>query len=387
LWRIVLDLDLDLEETKQKPQQEATATVDTISLSDSRVESTMEKRSDQPDLQQQTSKVDADALEQPFKCSSAVALSTVPLLFDSKPSFTALQNLHKCEERSAELCDLVPLKDGSFLSVVGIKSWIYMKGYPVSRWSVEGRLQMVGLYKGHSRVTTCAIEVDDNTFITGALDATLKVWNKTTCECLSTIAMKSNVLKLLRCKRDPSLLLCLLVNNSVEVLELSQHCHVYTVDIKHTMDINTMSGDMIELDDGTIVIMEYFSFGLNRWDMSNRTKLQTFRGHTNQINKVIQLRRDVIVSASLDHTVKMWNVSSGECIYTLSQHSGAVCSLIWLSERHFASGSRDKTVRVWDENGNNIATYQSECRIESMTLLRDGSLVVGDVLKIEIRRR
>ena len=72
-------------------------------------------------------------------------------------------------------------------------------------------------------------------------------------------------------------------------------------------------------EDGSFVSAAWKT--MKRWDEKG-TVLQTFSGHSNYINRVIELNRDVIVSAqSKDTTVKMWKVSTGECLRTLTLHS------------------------------------------------------------------
>jgi len=148
--------------------------------------------------------------------------------------------------------------------------------------------------------------------------------------------------------------------------------------------LNTFIYCICELEDGTFVIVA--DNEMKRWDMTKRTMLQTFKGHSAMIEKVIELKRDVIVSASYDKTVRMWNVSTGECLNVLTQHNASVYGLLKLQDGYFVSGSSDKTIRVWDENQHNIVTYQTKCGTTAMTRLEDGSIVTGDDSLIEIRK-
>ena len=101
---------------------------------------------------------------------------------------------------------------------------------------------------------------------------------------------------------------------------------------------------------------------------------------------MIELNRDVIVSASDDTTVKMWKVSTGECLRTLTLHSDSVFGLEKVKDGVFASGSLDRRIVVWDEKGDCIETHESKSKIEAMTRLRDGSIVTADTILIEIRQ-
>lgn len=269
--------------------------------------------------------------------------------------------------------NLVELNDGSFVSCSDDKT--------AKRWLRTGGnsndVQLLGTYKGHTNIVYCAMERDDNTLLTGSFDRTMKVWNTTSCECLSTLRMRSQVWSLMKTK-DKTRFVCGLYSGRVEVRRVN--------------DLGVISSFMIhdeqvrspcELEDGSFVSAAYKT--MKRWD-DKGTVLQTFSGHSNAIERVIELKRDVIVSASYDKTVKIWRVSTGEALYTLTLRS-EVCGLEKVMDGVLVAGSyRDKMIVVLDEKGNIIETHQSGGWITAMTRLRDGSIVTANSYLIEIRR-
>src|SRR5207245_2793411 len=105
-----------------------------------------------------------------------------------------------------------------------------------------------------------------------------------------------------------------------------------TVELRRVSDLGVLSSFKIhreseavesicELEDGSFVSAAENT--MKRWDDKGRV-LQTFFGHSHSIYRVIELNRDVIVSASKDTTVRMWRVSTGECLRTLTLHSSIV---------------------------------------------------------------
>ena len=50
---------------------------------------------------------------------------------------------------------------------------------------------------------------------------------------------------------------------------------------------------------------------------SNYTKLI---GHTDLVNSLVQLEKDVLVSGSCDTTIKLWNLTTMQLISTLNNH-------------------------------------------------------------------
>jgi len=247
-----------------------------------------------------------------------------------------------------------------------------------NRSNLDNRcLQVVGTYTGHDDIVACMVEVDDNTLITGSMDRSLRVWNKTSCACLNTIPLNSMVDSLLKTK-DNSFLLCGKWDGSIEVRQLGSLQLVTTIQL-----YSAIIPFICELEDGTFIAGKE---SFKRWTITDETVLQTFTGHSDAVQKAIELKSNVVVTASLDTTLRIWDVLSGICLHVLSQHVDCVSGLVKLKKGYFASGSMDATVRVWDEKGNNIVTYETECWTAAMTSLEDGSLVLGNIGVLEIRK-
>ena len=126
---------------------------------------------------------------------------------------------------------------------------------------------------------------------------------------------------------------------------------------------------------------QYRRWWKGAWDETRC--LRTLRGHSYQVRVVAVLEGDRIVSASVDHTLKVWSLTSGECLQTLRGHTGVarrrrpverrvdrsstprraqVLCVAVLPNGRVVSGSRDNTLKVWDASsgeclrtlGNNI---------------------------------
>ena len=292
-------------------------------------------------------------------------MTTSPLqLFEPTPSVT-FSNPHADYVNA-----FVELKDGSFLSC--------SNDFTAKRWlrTTTNNLELLGTYQGHQNAVCCAMEKDDDTLITGSIDNTLKVWSTTTCECLDTLPVGSAVFCLLK-TNDKSRFFCGLLGGG-------------RVELRRVSDLGVLSyftryvWRICELEDGSFVSVSWKT--MTRWDENNAV-LQIFSGHSDVINGVIALNRDVIVSASKDTTVKMWKVSTGVCLRTLILHSDNVRGLEKVNDGVFASGSVDGRIVVWNEKGDCIETHQSNSQITAMTILRDGSIVTADKYLIEVRQR
>jgi len=96
-----------------------------------------------------------------------------------------------------------------------------------------------------------------------------------------------------------------------------------------------------ELEDGSFVVGGFQT--MKRWNREGEA-LQTFYGHSDRIRQVIELRKDNVVSASNDETLKIRRVSSGECLRTLKEHSNRVTELVKLSGKFVSWGYCIQTI-------------------------------------------
>ncbi|WFC97990.1 hypothetical protein MYAM1_000711 [Malassezia yamatoensis] len=68
-----------------------------------------------------------------------------------------------------------------------------------------------------------------------------------------------------------------------------------------------------------------------------------------QSQRVCKQKRPVLVSGSLDNTLKLWDVRSGQCIRTLFGHVEGVWG-VDVDTLRIVSASHDRTVKVWDRD-------------------------------------
>lgn len=97
------------------------------------------------------------------------------------------------------------------------------------------------------------------------------------------------------------------------------------------------------------------------WDWENKFSLeQTFEGHEHYIMQVALNPNDssILVSASLDMTLKIWKLGEEKEIATLERHSKGVNCVAFLGDSRIVSGSDDKSIRVWN--------YQTKQCIENL---------------------
>jgi len=252
------------------------------------------------------------------------------------------------------------LSDGSFI-VCGdfnVERWI-ISTTPTSASTGynTATLECVGTFTGH-----LAGEKDANTLITATPDNSMKQWNIRTGECLKTIEL-SSLACILIMTRDKSKVLCGLNDGSFELRRSTDLSLISTFIL-----YNSYAVCCCELEDGSFVSGE--STVMKRWNEEGRV-LQTFSGHSELVLRVIELKRGIILSASIDKTMKMWKVSSGDCFLTLNQDVNPVHQLLKLSKDKFLSCDETGRMQVWNDGGDCVETIQIEKGIMAMTRFGD----------------
>jgi len=238
--------------------------------------------------------------------------------------------------------------------------------------------RLVGTYMEIKTNYMCAVEVDNNSFLTGSSDCTLRLWNKTTCECLRFAAC-SYVYCMIRLK-DNLRVVCGLHSGIVEIRRIDD-LEVISSFRLHTGPVKCIC----ELEDGSFVSGSS-DVTIKQWDENGRL-LQTVSGiHTSAIMSLIELKSGIIVALSLGSTVAIWKVSTGQLIQRFTIISTLLSKLVRLSDDKFATGSWDNTIRVWSaKKGECIETISTDYEINAMTRL-GGFVVTASGGLMEVRR-
>ncbi|RCI02428.1 hypothetical protein CU098_011188 [Rhizopus stolonifer] len=254
-------------------------------------------------------------------------------------------------------------------------------------WHLETG-ELIRTLQGHTRCVR-ALQFDEAKLVTGAMDHTLKIWNWQTGQCIRTL--EGHTGGVLSLHFNSRLMASGSTDHTIRVWNFSAgECCTLT---GHTEWVNSVQF----CQEGTVLISSSDDATIRIWDVQKRVCLRTLNGHVGQVQlaipspkgfqhrltgqeertesvydthrlfepgcatttrpskkteaKIDQARRlsedPIVISGSLDNTLKLWDMNTGSCIRTLFGHVEGVWSLAYDTLR-IVSGSHDKTVRVWD---------------------------------------
>ncbi|KIY46209.1 WD40 repeat-like protein [Fistulina hepatica ATCC 64428] len=249
--------------------------------------------------------------------------------------------------------------------------------------------------EGHTRAIR-ALQFDDFKLVTGSMDCTVRVWDWRRGQCIRTLAGHAE--GVVSINFDSNVLASGSVDASIRIWNLRTggafvlHGHEDWVNAVQLWDANGGGGDCAascegRIDAGKMLFSGSDDCTIRLWDLNLRTCVRVFNGHQAQVQCISLVcasdesedddhhyhdmhasedphadvvtttsssvsvlprasRRPVLISGSLDNTVKTWDIDTGEARSTCFGHISGVWAVA-ADKRRMVSGSQDRTIKVW----------------------------------------
>ncbi|KII88778.1 hypothetical protein PLICRDRAFT_141328 [Plicaturopsis crispa FD-325 SS-3] len=294
-------------------------------------------------------------------------------------------------------------------------------------WNLETGQEVLAL-KGHTRAVR-ALQFDEAKLITGSMDHTIRVWNWRTGRCIRTL--EGHTEGVVALNFDSNVLASGSVDATVKVwnfrtgeaFTLRGHqdwvnsVQLWDSDpaVTRTASSSTPMFDAVpsgnaspsansapHIDPGKMLFSASDDGTIKLWDLTLRACVRQFTGHVGQVQTMRLLAVDegcgeppvegqqqdaeaavakrptpVLISGSLDNTIKLWDIATGKTIRTLFGHIEGVWGVA-SDKLRLVSGSHDRTIKVWSrDEGRCTATLVGHRGAVTCLALGEDKIVSG----------
>ncbi len=120
------------------------------------------------------------------------------------------------------------------------------------------------------------------------------------------------------------------------------------------------------------------SGGVHVWEAEPGLIVGSLMGHTDRITGLEWAATNVVVSASMDSTVRLWNTDNVSQISSWSAHGGGAMSLARTQAGQLVTSGRNNRATLWDPNGARVMDFVYPGDLPSQAAPSfDGKRVVG----------
>ncbi|EHM99931.1 Prp46p [Saccharomyces cerevisiae x Saccharomyces kudriavzevii VIN7] len=238
--------------------------------------------------------------------------------------------------------------------------------------------KLLRVINGHLGWVRCAAidPVDNEWFVTGSNDTTMKVWDLATGKLKTTLAGHVMTVRDIAVSDRHPYLFSVSEDKTVKCWDLEKNhiirdyyghlSGVRTVSIHPTLDLIATAGR-----DSVVKL----------WDIRTRMPVITLVGHKGPINQVQCTPVDPqIVSSSTDATVRLWDIVAGKAMKVLTHHKRSVrATALHPKEFSVASACTDD-IRSWGiADGSLLTNFESEKTgiINTLSINQDDVLFAG----------
>jgi len=243
-------------------------------------------------------------------------------------------------------------------------------------WDIKNK-QCLYTLKRHYKSVTSIVIPSDQYIISAGEDCTIKFWDIGNINKYLYNRKNINISCLAVSKIKKLIAVGMLQPNSIHLRDIKSGIMLQEWKVNHEKRINSISFS----PNGKIIVSGSLDNTIKVWDVENGKLLATFRGHTDSVSSVvISPDGETIVSGSFDKTIKIWDIKSGRVLVTFRGHTDSVTSVtISPDGRTVVSGSKDATLKLWDiEKYNEISTLKGhKVQVNSVKFSLDGKTVVS----------
>jgi len=142
----------------------------------------------------------------------------------------------------------------------------------------------------------------------------------------------------------------------------------------------------------TVIRKLIFDYAQSRWDTENVSCIQTLIGHSIYVFSLAALSDNILLSGSLDSTIRIWNVEKGTSKKFRHGHSSSVNTLVLNPNENIIISCSKDMIKVWDKATLACSkTMKMPITISSFSILSNSTCALGydnNVIKVwDLKKR
>ena len=208
-------------------------------------------------------------------------------------------------------------------------------------------------FSGHlNSILSISFTLDSQKFVSTDLTGVIKIWDKSTSQCLFTLFPNGSNSRHAAYSPDGKILVVTSMDSTISLYETAFFKKIYDLN-DHTDAVLCA----VFSSDGTKLISGSIDNTAKIWDLAyfHRAGVDLLTGHRGAINDVIfSPDGKTIATASSDSSIKIWDVKTKEEKYSFVNQDSSVHSISFSPNGSLlASASEDSTVKIWDIRNQN----------------------------------
>ena len=208
--------------------------------------------------------------------------------------------------------------------------------------------QCLHVCEGHNDgITSVVFSHDGSFFLSGSWDQTVRGWNSITGQCLFICKGLGRSITSVAIAPDDQTFLFGLTDGTLRVWDRASGKCIRICE-EHSNGVTSVTF----APDGKTFISGSSNCTVRIWDSATWQCLHVCRGHRKGITSVaFASDGKIFLSGSIDNTVRIWDSVTGQCLRVCEGHRASVNSVAFSPNgKTFISGSSDGTIRIWDSS-------------------------------------
>ncbi|TWH43478.1 AAA-like domain-containing protein [Dulcicalothrix desertica] len=221
------------------------------------------------------------------------------------------------------------------------------KDKTIKLWNVTTGQQISSLTGHKNEVNSVAFSPDGKTLASASSDKTIKLWNVNTGQQISSLTGHKNYVTSVAFSPDGKTLASASADKTIKLWNVNTGQQTYSL-TGHQDYVFSVAFS----PDGKTLASASADKTIKLWNVNTGQQISSLTGHLISVFSVaFSPDGKTLASASWDYTIKLWNVNTGQQISSLTGHQNAVISVAFSPDgKTLASASADHTIKLWNVN-------------------------------------